>query len=60
MNTVSGERNSSIDYNDIFSDDSAKQADVAHLFATLLERREEASSFTTGPGCSPHEDSNSN
>ena len=53
-------RTSSIEYNDIFSDDLAKQADAAHLFATLLERREEASSLTTGPGCSPPEGSNSN
>ena len=52
-------KKSSIDKSYIFSVDSAKQADAVHLFSNLLERREEASSFTTGPSCCPVGDNNS-
>ena len=46
-------------YEDIFSDSVFKQAAVVKLISSLLERRKDASSSTTGPGCSPPEDSNS-
>ena len=46
-------RNVSIVYNNIFSDDTTKQAEVVQLFATLMERREDASSSSTGPSHSP-------
>ena len=36
-------------YEDLFSDILSKQVSVAKLFATLLERREEASSLSSGP-----------
>ena len=43
---------------DIFSENVYKQAAVIKLKVSLLERRDDASSSTTGPGCSPAEDSN--
>ena len=52
-------RNPDIVYNDIFSDDSAKQSAVVKLFSNLLERREETSFLNTGPSCCPEGDSNS-
>ena len=47
-----------IPYEDIFSDNVYKQAAVVKLISSLLERREDTSSSSTGPGCSPPEDSN--
>ena len=41
--------NNYIEYSDIFSEDVIKQAAVAQLFATLIERREYASASSTGP-----------
>ena len=52
-------RNPDIVYDDIFSDDSAKQLAAVKLIATLLERREDTSSLNTGPSCCPEGDSNS-
>ena len=46
-------------YNDIFSDDSAKQTAAVKLFATLLERMEDTSSFITGPSHSSEEGNDS-
>ena len=57
-NIVNEETNvENIIYEDIFSDSVYKQAAVVKLISSLLERREDASSSTTGPGCSPPEDS---
>ena len=42
-----------IEYYDIFSEDLLKQVAVTKLFASLLERREDASAFTAGPMCCP-------
>ena len=52
-------RDSSIVYESIFSEDTTKQSEAVKLFATLLERREEASSLITGPSCCPLWDINS-
>ena len=49
-------RNPTILYSDIFSNDSTKQKAVVQLFADLLERREDTSSFNTGPSCCPERD----
>ena len=46
-------RNNSIIYNDIFSEDVSRQAAVVQLYATLIERREDASASTTGPSLCP-------
>ena len=43
-------------YSDIFSYDSTKQKAVVQLFANLLKRREDTSSFNTGPSCYPERD----
>ena len=49
--------NRSIKYEDIFSSDIKKQAAVTQLFASLLERREDASASPTGPSlCSGQDD----
>ena len=48
-------RDPNIQYEDIFSDSVDKQADVTKLFATLLERREDASALETGPSHHPGE-----
>ena len=53
-------RDVSIVYNNIFSDDTTKQAEVVKLFATLLERREDASSSSTGPSHSSVQGNDSN
>ena len=59
-NIVKGDTNiKDIKYEDIFSDSVHKQAAVVQLISSLLERREDASPSTTGPGCSPPGDSNS-
>ena len=42
-------RNNYIEYSDIFSEDVTKQAVCTVFFATLKERREDASASTTGP-----------
>ena len=42
-----------IEYHDIFSEDLLKQVAVTKLFASLLEKREDASASTTGPMCCP-------
>ena len=42
-----------IKYEDIFSDTIEKQVAVTKLFASLLERREDASAYTAGPMCCP-------
>ena len=52
-------RDTSISYNDIFSDNIDTQAAIVQLFATLLERREDTSASTTGPSCCHRVDSNS-
>ena len=41
--------NNNISYNDILSEDVLRQAAVAQLYATIIERREDASASTTGP-----------
>ena len=46
-------RNSSIEYGDIFSEDVDRQAAITQLYATLIERREDASASTTGPSSCP-------
>ena len=49
--------NRSIKYEDIFSSDIMKQAAVTKLFASLLERREDASASPAGPSlCSGQDD----
>ena len=60
-NQLRNEETQSLDvtYEDIFSEDIARQAAAVQLIASLLQRREDASASTTGPGCSPAEDSNS-
>ena len=40
-------------YEDIFSEDLLKQVAITQLYASLLERREDASAVTTGPKCCP-------
>ena len=42
-----------IKYEGIFSDTIEKQVAVTKLFASLLERREDASAYTAGPMCCP-------
>ena len=42
-----------IEYHDIFSEDLLKQVAVTKLFASLLEKTEDASACTTGPMCCP-------
>ena len=46
-------RNGSIEYSDIFSQDVDRQAAITQLYATLIERREDASASTTGPSSCP-------
>ena len=46
-------RKSDIQYSDIFHYDVTKQAAVAQLFASLIERREDASASLTGPSSCP-------
>ena len=48
-----GITDNNIVYNDIFSDNIEKQAAVTKLYSTLLQRREDASAFTTGPSSCP-------
>ena len=48
-----GTRDETISYSDIYSEDVHKQTAVTKLFATLLQRREDASVSTTGPSCCP-------
>ena len=48
-------RDLNIQYEDIFSDSVYRQADVTKLFATLLEKREDASATDTGPSLHPAE-----
>ena len=48
-----GTRDKTISYSDIYSEDVQKQTAVTKLFATLLQRREDASASTTGPSCCP-------
>ena len=46
-------RNYNIKYEDIFSETVSKQSDVTKLFASLLEKREDASALDTGPSIHP-------
>ena len=46
-------RNYIIKYKDIFNKTVSKQSDVTKLFATLLEKREDASALDTGPSLHP-------
>ena len=48
-------RNNQIEYSDIFEDDVLKQSAVTRLFASLIERREDASASDTGPSLHPAE-----
>ena len=52
--------NENIRYEDLFSDILVKQTAVTKMFAALLERREEASSYFTGPSHGPVEGNDSN
>ena len=53
-NQLRNEETQSLDvtYEDMFSEDIARQAAAVQLIASLLQRREDASASTTGPGCS--------
>ena len=55
-NKLMDSRNSSVVYENIFSENITKQSEAVILFATLLERREEASALITGPSHGPVQD----
>ena len=42
-----------MEYHGIFSEDTIKQVAIIKLFASLLEKREDASAYTAGPMCRP-------
>ena len=42
-----------MEYHGIFSEDTIKQVAIIKLFASLLEKREDASAYTAGPMCCP-------